>query len=107
MKKLHLAIATRNIEAIVKDYSQRFGCEPCVVVADQYALWRTETLNISVRYDASCEAGELRHMGGEDPDAIAFSTDKDINGVTWEAFTAEQQANEIEEFWPGTGYVPG
>lgn len=107
MKKLHLAIATRNIEATVDDYSQRFGCKPCVVIAEQYALWRTESLNLSVRYDALCQPGELRHMGWEDAEAAAFSTDIDVNGVTWEAFTAQQQAEEIEEFWPGTGYDPG
>ena len=26
--------------------------------------------------------------------------------IVWERFTAEQQAEEIERAWPGTGYVP-
>ena len=106
MKRLHLAIATKNIEATVSDYSKRFGCEPCVIVPAQYALWRTKSLNVSVRQDSSCKSGELRHMGWEDPTAVTFSEDSDVNGVTWETFTAEQQAEEIEEAWPGTMYVP-
>jgi hypothetical protein len=106
MKKLHLAIATKNIEATVIDYSQRFGCEPCVIVPEQYALWRTESLNVSVRQDSSCKSGSLRHMGWEDAKAVTFSEQKDVNGITWETFTAEQQAEEIEEVWPGTDYVP-
>ena len=106
MKKLHLAISTNNIEAIMNDYRKRFGCEPCVVVPEQYALWRTKTLNISVRQDPSRVSGELRHMGWEDPTAVEFLEEIDANGVTWETFTAEQQAKEIEEAWPGTGYVP-
>ncbi len=106
MKKLHLAIATRNIEAAVKDYSERFDCEPCVVIAGQYALWRTQAFNISIRYNSSCEPGKLRHMGWEDPNAVAFSQDKDVNGVIWEAFTAKQQAREIEEFRPGRDMCP-
>ncbi len=106
MKRLHLAIATKNIEATVSDYSKRFDCEPCLVVPGQYALWRTQSLNVSVRQDPSCKPGELRHMGWEDPTAATFSEDRDVNGVTWETFTAEQQAQEIEEAWPGTKYVP-
>jgi len=106
MKKLHLAIATKDIEATVSDYSQRFGCEPSLVIPEQYALWRTGSLNISVRQDSSCKPGELRHMGWEDSEAVTFSEDKDANGVIWETFTAEQQAEEIEEAWPSTGYVP-
>ncbi|MGD2182034.1 hypothetical protein [Lusitaniella coriacea] len=106
MKKFHLAIATNNIEATVKDYSHRLGCEPCVVVADRYALWRTESLNLSVRQDPSCQPGELRHLGWEDPEAKEFTSEKDVNGLLWENFSPQQQADEIEEIWSGTGYIP-
>ncbi len=39
MKKLHLAISTNDIEATVKDYSQRLSAQPCLVVAGEYALF--------------------------------------------------------------------
>ncbi len=106
MKKFHVAIATHDIEATVADYSQRLGCMPCVVVPGEYALWRSESLNVSVRQDVSCQPGELRHLGWEDPEAESFSEDKDVNGIVWEQFSAQLQAEEIEEIWGGTGYVP-
>ncbi len=45
-------------------------------------------------------------MGWEDPNAATFSESSDVNGVVWETFSAEQQAQEIEQAWPDTGYVP-
>ena len=106
MKRIHLAIATHDIDASIEDYSSRFGAAPCSVVPGEYALWRTETFNISIRKDPSCKPGELRHMGFEDASAPEFTLSEDVNGITWETFTAQQQADEIEEAWPGTGYVP-
>ncbi len=106
MKKLHLAIATNDIAASVQDYTARLGCKPCVVIENQYALWRTETLNVSVRQDSSCKPGELRHLGWEDAEAMEFTSSKDVNSIVWEQFSAEQQAEEIERAWPGTHYVP-
>ena len=106
MNKIHIALATNDIEGTVKDYSQRLGCEPCVVVPNQYALWRRESINLSVRQDSSCKPGELRHLGWEDAEAEKMSSEKDVNGIVWEHFSAEQQADEIEEAWPGTGYIP-
>jgi len=35
-----------------------------------------------------------------------MSSEKDVNGIVCEHFSAEQQADEIEEAWPGTGYIP-
>ncbi|WP_232756053.1 VOC family protein [Vulcanococcus limneticus] len=106
MNKLHIAISTAKLEDTVTDYSKRLGAKPCVIVEAEYALWRTETLNLSVRQDPSCKPGELRHLGWEDPAAQAFCSDTDVNGVTWERFTAQQQADEINAIWPGTDYQP-
>jgi catechol 2,3-dioxygenase-like lactoylglutathione lyase family enzyme len=105
MKKLHLAIATNDIAKTVQDYSQKLGCEPVLIIPNEYALWRNDYLNISIRQDSSCKPGELRHMGWEDPQAKEFTTSTDVNGILWESFSAEHQAEEIEEAWPGTGYI--
>ena len=104
MKKFHIAISTNNIEETIKDYSARLEAEPCSVVEGEYALWRTETLNVSIRKDDNCSPGSLRHLGWEDPNTSNFIEETDFNGLVWEKFTAEQQANEINEFWPQANY---
>lgn len=106
MKRLHLAIATDNIEKTIQDYSQRLGAEPCSWIAGEYALWRTDTLNVSVRQDPACAVGELRHLGWEDDNAETFTQQTDVNGIVWEHFSAQQQADEINEIWPEANYLP-
>lgn len=105
MRVLHLALAVSNIEQSVGDYSARLGALPVVVVPEQYALWRTATLNLSIR--KSNEApGTLRHLGWEDTTATEFSNEIDCNGIVWESFAAAHQAQEINDIWPGTKYQP-
>lgn len=106
MKVIHLAIATNEIDKSVKDYTERLGKEPSIVVPDEYALWRTEQINLSIRQDASCNPGEPRHLGFEDSNAKEFTASKDVNGILWESFSAEQQAEEINKFWPNAHYQP-
>ena len=106
MKKLHIALSVSNIEQSVQDYSTRLSKEPDLVVRGEYALWRTDTLNISIRRVADEKSGKLRHLGWENPEAKAFSAEADCNGILWEEFTAQQQASEIEQAWPGTQYQP-
>ncbi|MEQ8427674.1 MAG: hypothetical protein RLT87_01015 [Gammaproteobacteria bacterium] len=106
MKKLHISISTDNIGDSITDYSARLGCEPCSFVPNEYALWRTKHLNLSIRQDSDCKPGELRHLGWEDPAALEFTSDIDVNGITWERFTSEQQAAEINEIWPEADYNP-
>ena len=83
MRKLHLALATHDIAATVADYTTRLECVPEVVVPGVYALWRTASLNLSVRFDKQCAPGELRHLGWEDAVARVFSSEKDVNGILW------------------------
>lgn len=104
MKKFHLAISTDRIEETIRDYSARLGVEPCSMVEGEYALWRTEALNVSIRQDAACKPGELRHLGWEDPEAEGFTQEADVNGITWERFRAEDQAEEINHLWPEANY---
>lgn len=104
MKKLHIALSTNKIDETVSDYSQRLGAEPCSYVPNEYALWRTASLNVSIRQDQSCEPGSLRHLGWEDASATEFSFDTDVNGIVWEKFSAEHQADEINELWPQAKY---
>ena len=106
MKKIHIAIATNDIDETIKDYSIRLGLEPSLVIPGEYALWRNETINLSIRKDNECAPGKLRHLGWEDPEAAEFTVSKDTNGILWENFSAQHQAEEIEAAWPGTKYVP-
>lgn len=106
MKKLHIAISTDKIAETVADYSQRLNAEPCLVIPGEYALWRTESLNLSIRQDAAAAPGSLRHLGWEDPEATGFTQDTDVNGLVWERFNALHQAEEINQLWPEAGYKP-
>lgn len=106
MKRLHLAISTDDIAASVEDFSLQFECEPCVIVAGEYALWRTDNLNVSLPQDRRVVPGQLRHLGWEDDSAEAFSVQTDRNGIVWERFTAQQQADEINDTWPEAMYQP-
>ena len=105
MRVLHLALAVSNIEQSVADYSARLGVLPVVVVPGEYALWRTETLNLSIR-KTSEPSGTMRHLGWEDTEATEFSTEADCNGIIWEKFSAFHQAQEINEIWPKANYQP-
>lgn len=104
MRRLHIALATDNINATIDDYSRRLGSPPRTTVPGEYALWRTETLNLSVRQDSALPPGSLLHLGWEDPTATEFSTDSDVNGIAWERFAARHQADEINALWPGASY---
>ncbi len=106
MKKFHLAISTDQIDKSIRDYTQRLGTPPCSFIPKEYALWRTDTLNLSIRQDATCAPGQLRHLGWEDETASEFTNETDINGITWERFSAQQQADEINDLWPEAEYRP-
>ena len=106
MRKIHIAISTNNLQGSIKEYSERLGCHPCSIVEEDYALWRTETVNLSIRKDPKCKPGELRHLGWEDPEAKEFTQETDINGILWENFNAKHQAEEINSFWPQANYTP-
>ncbi|MEQ8352947.1 MAG: hypothetical protein RH862_15775 [Leptospiraceae bacterium] len=100
MKRFHIALSTSDIDESVKDYTKRLGAEPVSVIAGEYALWRTESLNVSIRQDPSTPSGALRHLGWEDPEATGFSAEKDCNGILWERFSASHQEEEIRGIWP-------
>lgn len=100
--RFHIALSVADIEASLRDYSSRLGSEPQIVVPGEYALWRTDTLNFSIRRVAASEAGGLRHLGWEDPNAESFSADTDVNGVLWERFAPAHQRDEILAIWPET-----
>src|SRR5262249_40275537 len=105
MTRIHIALAVTDVSASIEDYSRRLGCPPSVVVGDEYALWRTEQVNLSIRR-TSGEAGVLRPLRWEDPDATRFSQETDVNGIVWERFSAELQAREITDTWPDARLTP-
>ena len=104
MKRFHIAIGVGDISRSIEDYTRRLGCSPSVVVPDEYALWRTPGINLSIRRTSE-HPGALRHLGWEDSSASSFVTDTDVNGILWEHFNAEQQDREIVETWPHANHV--
>lgn len=85
------------------DYTDRLGAEPVVIVPGEYALWRTERLNLSIR-KVNGSSDPLRHLGWEDSEAQSFTTETDCNGIVWENFATIHQAHEINEIWPDANY---
>lgn len=99
MKRFHIALAVADVAESVVDYSHRLAMEPEVVVPGQYALWRTDTLNFSIRQTRE-RPGSLRHLGWEDSAAPGFTHQQDVNGLTWEHFCPAALAEEIRRLWP-------
>lgn len=98
-RRLHVALAVRDLDASIRDYSERLGTQPSCVVPGTYALFRTSQVNLSISVDPD-SAGTLRHLGFEDPTAPAPSVERDVNGIEWERFTRAQQLREIVQRWP-------
>lgn len=103
MKKFHIAIGVKDIGISISEYTKRLGQKPVFIQENEYALWRTETLNFSIR-KSDDPSNTIRHLGWEDPDAKEFSEEKDVNGIIWEHFSAEQQATEIRDLWTESQY---
>lgn len=83
----------------MQEYSRRLGAAPTLVVVGEYALWRTETLNFSIRQTRDAH-GTVRHVGWEDSTAAGFTRETDANGLLWERFTEQDQREEIARLWP-------
>jgi catechol 2,3-dioxygenase-like lactoylglutathione lyase family enzyme len=96
-KRFHIAIATDDLEASVRDYTKRLGATPEVLVKGRYALWRTDILNLSISYGSGASPGTVRHIGFEDDSLSAFTREEDVNGITWEYFSEKEQKKEIRK----------
>jgi catechol 2,3-dioxygenase-like lactoylglutathione lyase family enzyme len=99
MRRFHIAVGVRNIDASIADYASRLGAAPVLIVPGEYALWRTDALNFSIR-QSDTDAGRVRHLGWEDDAATEFVGETDVNGVLWERFNREAQLKEIRGLWP-------
>ena len=104
MKKLHIAIGVDNIEDSVKQYSIEFNESPVLIIPGEYALWRTDSLNVSIRKTKPEKIGKLRHLGWEKESVDKFTLKKDCNGIEWEEFDALLQEEEIKSIWPDVKY---
>lgn len=103
MRKIHIALSVANIDESVADYSARLAMAPVVIVPNEYALWRTETINLSIRRTID-RPGTLRHLGWEDGLASEYSAETDCNGIVWERFSSRDQEHEIKTAWPSVTY---
>ena len=101
MQKIHLALAVTNLNESITDYTERLESEPCLVIQNQYALWRTGLLNLSITqvHNPGEKAG-FRHLGWEDEQAKGFTSSEDTNGITWEHFDFPSQIEAIQQKWP-------
>jgi catechol 2,3-dioxygenase-like lactoylglutathione lyase family enzyme len=98
MKRFHIALAVRELQASIADYTSILGQKPTVVVTGKYAMWRTELLNFSINQNPERE-GQLRHLGFEDEAAEGFTSRQDVNGIEWELFSPATQDKKIVEVY--------
>lgn len=105
MKRMHIALAVNDLEEAIEEYTTRLGVEPVVVAGGEYALFLVGTLNLSIS-EIPGQAGKLRHLGIEDTTSSSFEIETDKFGFIWERFTLKQQAEEINDRWPGTDWTP-
>lgn len=103
--KIHIAISVKDIKTSIKEYNNFLNCSPVLIIADEYALYRTKELNLSLRKTKD-EPGVVRHLGFESDKHKGFSTFTDSNGVLWELFDKETQAKEINDYWTNAQYQP-
>ena len=101
--RFHIAISVSDIAISVIDYSERLGMAPVLIIQNEYALWRTETINLSIRRTTD-KPGILRHLGWEDNLAKEYSAEPDCNGIVWERFSPIDQEKEIKAIWPSVNY---
>ncbi|TAL71782.1 MAG: hypothetical protein EPN56_11055 [Rhodanobacter sp.] len=94
MKRFHIALIVADLDTAIADYSKRLGQHPQAVVADTYAMWRTELLNFSISQDPA-RAGQVRNLGFEEDEAEGFRSETDSNGIAWERFSALTQDLEV------------
>ena len=104
MKRIHIAITISDLTDSIIEYSTKFGTDPICTVKDTWALWLTPELNFSIEVKPE-QAGEIKHIGFEDPSAESMIREKDINGLEWENFTIEQQKELIFKIWPHAEYA--
>lgn len=104
-KRFHVALAVRDLDESIREYTARLGTEKYSVVENTYALWRTGEVNFSISV-APERAGTLRHLGFEDPSSPAMSMETDPNGIEWERFTDAQQDDEIRARYPNARFLP-
>lgn len=103
MPRFHLALEVKDFAASVTDYTERLQAEPCFVIQDAYALWRTEHLNVSI-VPSQQQQFALRHLGWEQDEVCDFTAEKtaekDVNGIVWETFDFKSQLDAIKKLWP-------
>ena len=65
MKRFHIAISTDKINEIIEVYPLRLGRKPSSQVDGEYALCRTDTLSLSIRYDKTVLSARLGTLVGK------------------------------------------
>jgi hypothetical protein len=98
VRRFHIALAVTDLASSVRDYTNRLGQGPTVIVAGKYAMWRTQQLNFSIN-ELPQRAGQLRHLGFEDDTVDGFSAEHDVNGIEWELFSPTDQDEKIHEMY--------
>lgn len=101
MERVHIAIGVSSLSESISFYEKKFSVSPELIIPHEYALFKTETMNISLRVVPENQIG-VRHVGVESMRFDSFTAEKDPSGVLWESFNEQAQYDEIEEIWPNS-----
>jgi len=63
MKSFYLSLGVADMESSADEYTRRLGCRPDLLIPGEYALWRTDAVNLSIRKVGHVEVGLARGMG--------------------------------------------
>lgn len=64
MKRLHVHIGVKDLEAAIRYYTAMFGTEP-VKQKEDYAKWAPEDLAVNFAVSTTCGQGGVGHLGVE------------------------------------------
>lgn len=64
MKRLHVHVGVKDLDAAITYYTAMFGAEP-VKVKDDYAKWAPEDLAVNFAVSTTCGQGGVGHLGVE------------------------------------------
>jgi len=64
MKRLHVHVSVKDLDAAIAYYSAMFGTDP-VKVKDDYAKWAPADLGVNFAVSTGCGAGGVGHLGIE------------------------------------------
>lgn len=95
-KRFHMTLQVPNLDQSIIEYSEIFNQEPCCVIPQRLALWRTPELNFLLR-DSGKKRMAVLQLGWEYDYLDNSQRFKDINQLSWLFFATHMQDDAINQ----------